>query len=113
MLNAKNIRTKRPSPKLAAWLYGPFNILEQRGNLDYTLQISEHWKIYPVFHVSLLEPYRTSNPPAREQPPIEPKEIDGDLECEVEKIFKSEMISYKRRVRRSPRNLQKLGYSIK
>ena len=37
MLNAKNIRTKRPSPKLAPRLYGPFKILEQRGNLAYKL----------------------------------------------------------------------------
>ena len=33
MLNAKNIHTKRPSPKLAPRLYGPFKILEQRGKL--------------------------------------------------------------------------------
>ena len=60
MHNAKNICTKRPSPKLAPRLYGPFKILEQRGNLAYKLQISDRWKIHPVFHVSLLEPYRTS-----------------------------------------------------
>ena len=60
MLNAKNIRTKRPSKKLAPKLYGPFKILEQRGELAYKLEISDQWKIHPVFHVSLLEPYRTS-----------------------------------------------------
>ena len=86
MLNAKNIRTKRPSPKLAPRFYGPFKILEQRGNLVNNLEISDRWKIHPVFHVSLLEPYRTSIRPAREQPPMEPEEIDGDLEWEVEKI---------------------------
>ena len=80
MLNTKNICTKHPSPKLAPRLYGPFKILEQRGNLAYKLQIFNRWKIHPVFHVSLLEPYRTSIRPAREQPPLEPEEIDGDLE---------------------------------
>jgi len=33
MLNAKNIRTKRPSKKLAPKLYDLFKILEQRGEL--------------------------------------------------------------------------------
>ena len=37
MLNAKNIRTKRPSKKLAPKLYGPFKILEQRGELAVTI----------------------------------------------------------------------------
>ena len=105
MLNAKNIGTKRHSPKLAHRLYGPFKILKQEGNLAYKLQISDRWKIHPVFHVSLLEPCQTFIRPAREQPPLEPEEIDGDLEWEVEKIVKSEIISYERRVRGRPRTL--------
>jgi len=76
MLNAKNIRTKRPSMKLAPKLYGPFKILEQRGELAYKLEISDRWKIHPVFHVPLREPYRTSTRLAREQPPMTPEDID-------------------------------------
>jgi len=34
----------------------------------------------------------------------DPEEIDGDLEWEVEKIVKSEIISYERRVRGSTRS---------
>jgi len=60
MLNAKNICTKRPSKKLNTKLYGPFKLLEKRGNRAFKLEISPRWKIHPVFHVSLLEPYRTS-----------------------------------------------------
>jgi len=60
MLNAKNIRTKRPTKKLAPKLIGLFKFLEQRGELAYKLEISDQWKIQPVFHVSLLAPYRTS-----------------------------------------------------
>jgi len=80
MLNAKNIRTKRPSKKLRPKLYGPFKILEKPGNRAFTLEISPRWKIHPVFHVSLFEPYRTSVRDEREQPPREPEDIDGDLE---------------------------------
>jgi len=93
ILNAKNIYTKRPSKKLSPKLYGPFKVLEKKGSRAYRLEISPTWKIHPVFHVSLLEPYRASNRPNREQPPRDPEEIDGDLEWEVERIVKSEIIS--------------------
>jgi len=80
MLNTKNIRAKRPSKKLCPKLYGPFKILEKRGNRAFKLEIPPRWKIHPGFHVSLLEPYRTSVRDEREQPPREPEDIDGDLE---------------------------------
>jgi len=76
MLNAKNIRTKRPSKKLSTKLYGPFKVLEKKGSRAYKLEISPQWKVHPVFHVSLLEPYRASNRPNREQPPRDPEEIE-------------------------------------
>jgi len=41
MLNAKNMRKKRPSKKLAPKLYGPFKILEQSGEHAYKLEISD------------------------------------------------------------------------
>jgi len=37
MLNAKNIRTKRPSKKLSPKLYGPFIVLEKKGSRAYKL----------------------------------------------------------------------------
>jgi len=113
MLNAKNIRTKCASKKLPPKLYRPFKILEQRGDLAYKLKLSERWKIHPIFHVSLLEPYQTSIRPAREQPPTESGDIDGDFEWEVEKIIKSEIISYDRRVCGRTRTFQELRYFVK
>jgi len=94
MLNAKKKRSKRPSKKLSPKLYGRFKVLEKKASRAYKLEISPEWKIHPVFHISLLEPYRASNLPNREQPPREPKEIEGDLEWEVESIVKREIISY-------------------
>jgi len=92
MLNAKNIRTKRPSKKLNPKLYRPFKILEKKESRAYKLEISPRWKIHPVFHVCLLEPYGASNRPNRKQPPRDPEDIEGDLEWEAERIIKSEII---------------------
>ena len=98
MLNAKNIRTKRPRKKLSPRLYGPFKVLEKRGNRASKLDISPCWKIRPVFHVSPLEPYKVSDRPNGEQPPRKPEDVEGDMEWKVEKIVKSEIISYTRNV---------------
>jgi len=66
-----------------------------------------------VFHVSLLEPYRASNRPNREQPPRDPEEIERDLEWEVESIVKSEIISYTRKVRGRNKEMKELRYFVK
>jgi len=60
MLNVQNIRTKPPSKMLASKLYSLFKILEHRGELAYKLELSEGWKIHPVWHLLLLKPYPTS-----------------------------------------------------
>ena len=49
MLNAKNIRTKRPTKKLSPKLYGPFKVIEKRGNRTFKLEISPRWKIHSHF----------------------------------------------------------------
>jgi len=46
-------------------------------------------KIHPVFHVSLLEPYRESTIPRRLLAPPPPIEINGEEEFEVSKIIDS------------------------
>jgi len=113
ILNAKNIRTKRPSKKLSPKLYGRFKVLEKKASRAYKLEISPRWKIHPVFHVSLLEPYRASHRPNREQAQRDPEEIEGDLELEVEWIVKSEIISYTRKVRGRNKPMKELRYFVK
>ena len=60
-----------------------------------------------------MEPYRSSIREGREQPPREPEEIDGDLEWEVERIVKSEIISYTRKVRGRNKRMRELRYFLK
>jgi hypothetical protein len=46
-------------------------------------------KIHPVFHVSLLEPYKELTIPRRLPTPPPPIEINGEEEFEVSKIIDS------------------------
>jgi len=114
MLNAKNIRTKRPTKKLSPRRHAAFKVLEvKKGERAFKLEISPRWKIHPIFHVSLLEPYRASARGGREQPPQVLEDIEGDLEWEVERIVKSEVITYTRKVGRRNQEFKELGYFIK
>jgi len=60
MLNGRNIKTRRPSRKLDHKNHGPFQVEKIVSPLTVRLTLPWKWKIHNVFHVSLLEPYRTS-----------------------------------------------------
>ena len=53
-LNSKYIKTKR-NRKLEAKFFGPFRVLHPVGKQAYKLELPRKWRIYDVFHVSLLE----------------------------------------------------------
>jgi hypothetical protein len=62
---------------------GPFLIKDQKGPVTYTLDLPSDAKIYPRFHVSLLEP----EDPATPLQSIFRYEIENEDEFEVERIF--------------------------
>jgi hypothetical protein len=82
------------SRKLMPRWVGPFKVLQKVGNLAYRPEM------HPVFHVSLLEPYRSDG---RVQPPPIPIKLEGHLEYEVECILDHRFSDKKR---------QKLKYLI-
>lgn len=88
-LSAKNIQSTHPSAKLTPKRYGPFPITEVLSPLTYRLQLPKTWKIHPVFHATLLSPYKetTEHGPNFLRPP--PDIIDNEEEWEVEKILES------------------------
>ena len=48
-------------------------------------------KIYPIFHVVLLEPYKQSDIPGRTQAPPSPVVIENNVEYKVEEILDSKV----------------------
>jgi len=66
MLTCKNLCTKRPMEKLDPKMFGPFDVKHKVGSRANEIELWERWDIHPVFHVSLLEPYR-EDPVGRSQ----------------------------------------------
>ena len=54
----------------------------------YQLQLPQTWKIHPVFHTSLLSPYRENEVHGKNFPAPPPDLIDGEEEYEIEKIIR-------------------------
>jgi hypothetical protein len=79
-----NLKHSKKSCKLLPKWIGPFEVVQVVGPAAYKLKMNPGWRVYPVFHVSLLEPYRESG---RVQPPPPPIEMEGALEYEVESIL--------------------------
>jgi len=76
-------KTAKLSPK---W-YGPFRVATRISNTSYQLNLPLTWKIHPVFHATLLTPYKETKAhgPNFLEPP--PDIIEGKPEWEVEKIL--------------------------
>jgi hypothetical protein len=100
-LSMKNIKTYRPSKKLDQRHEGPFTIIECIGKQAYRLDLPSRWRqIHPVFHVSLLEPYRLRDgvDPRKEFPPIIMDDEDAEdpiVEWEVEDIVGHQFVKKK------------------
>jgi hypothetical protein len=58
LLLTKNLKLKRPSKKLTARFIRPFSIAELVRKQAYRLHLPTSYCIYPVFYISLLEPYK-------------------------------------------------------
>ncbi|MBW0575358.1 hypothetical protein O181_115073, partial [Austropuccinia psidii MF-1] len=72
-LSSKNIKSTRPTKKLSERWLGPFPILKKVSTHAYHLKLPSQWKsIHPVFHISLLEPVKTSTIPNWHQKPPPP-----------------------------------------
>ena len=78
LLDGKGIETKSPSHKLDDKRHGPFEAVEQIGEVSYRLKLPSTWKIHDVFHVSKLTPFRTPAFPSQTASSLAPAIVDND-----------------------------------
>ena len=85
-LEGKNLPISTGSSKLCPKRYRPFKISRVISPVAYQLELPSQWKIHPVFHASLLLPYKETEQhgPNFIRPP--PDVIEGEEHYEVEAI---------------------------
>lgn len=89
LLNRKNIASSKASKKFDCRYLGPFRVLKKVGKLAYLLDLPPSMaKIHPVFHISLLEPWRAPPESKGFRPgPVDVPDHDGAGHYEVERIL--------------------------
>ncbi|KAJ1602298.1 hypothetical protein NDA14_003948 [Ustilago hordei] len=86
-INHRNWKTRRPTPKLDTWFAGPYPVQEWVGHQAYRITLPANLRVHDVFHVSMLEPARTSSLPQHAEQPTIPSLPDEDLDFEVEALI--------------------------
>ena len=87
-LNSKYIKIKC-NRKLEAKFFGPFRVLHPVRKQAYKLELPKKWKIYDVFHLSLLEKDTTKKERVHEENVEELDAGDNSREYKVEAIWDS------------------------
>lgn len=91
-LDARNIKSIRPSDKLSEKMLGPFPIISQVNSHTYELELPfEHEKKHNCFHVNLLRPSPSDPLPGQTNAPAPPVMIDdqGEKLWAVDRILNS------------------------
>ena len=77
-LEATNLSTDEPSPKLASKRHGPFKIKDKLSDLTYHLELPACWRIHNVFHVNVLSEAKTDTIPQHWQPVPPPVKVNNE-----------------------------------
>ena len=100
LLNTRYIRFRNCPRKLQRRFVGPFQIKRKISRAAYELSLPEKWSIHPVFHVSLLKPWRESvwSSPVDLQP--------ADIEPMREPVYEVEKLLRWRKVQKGRKTIR-------
>jgi Chromo (CHRromatin Organisation MOdifier) domain len=91
-LDGKNLHMSHPVAKLAPKHWGPFKVINVINPVSFHLEIPPQWKqkkVHPMFHTSLLSPYKEMEEHGANFPEPPPDLVEGEEEYEVEEILGS------------------------
>lgn len=89
LLKGKDMRIRMSSDKLSAKNYGPYEIIEQLGPVNFKLKLPRQVRVHPVFHASKFILYHEDEIGGRQPTKPPPIEVEGYEEYEVEKVLNS------------------------
>ena len=67
---------------------GPFYVIRSIGPVAYELELPQTWRIHPVFHTSLLRPFRTSSWQRSEKVALDEIQEEDERSYEVERLLR-------------------------
>ena len=89
LLSTEHLQLKNaPVRKLRKRYVGPFFVTRRIGPVAYELDLPSTWRIHPVFHTSLLRPFRTSTWSTQQESAVDELELEDDQSYEVEKLLR-------------------------
>ena len=90
LLSTNNLQLKQvPARKLQKKFVGPFFVTRCIGPVAYELELPEAWKIHPVFHTSLLRPFKVTAWTQDQKSAVEELELEeDDRSYEIEKLLR-------------------------
>jgi len=83
-------QAKHPSKKLQHQFIGPYHIIQKVSPVAYKLELPDTLKIHPIFHVSILCPYKSPESIKHRPsptPPPDPVSINDADKFEVDRIL--------------------------
>ena len=93
LLNTRYLRFRNHPRKLQRQFVGPFQIKKRISSIAYELELPASWSVHPVFHSSLLKPWRESEWSCPVDTPVADLEVSQEPVYQVERILKWRKVS--------------------
>ena len=77
LLSSRNFKMKGIPDKLKKRFMGPFKNQEKIGQQAYILLLPDTWKVYPVFHISVLKKWNAIDLQGEDEFPMKELEVEG------------------------------------